>query len=234
MYVVRTKYRTQLLHLGSEGRFHPRMTSDVTTAHDGPSRALIAGVVAVVLLAIGALVLLTRGDDGDAASDEVRHVTVTGSTLPVLEPPGDPTEGTEAPAVAGEDFDGQPVVIEPDGRPKVIVFVAHWGPHCQEEVPVLAEWLAENGPPDDVDLYAVSSRTDPQLPNHPPSAWLEREGFDVPTIADDEDASALTAFGASAFPFFVALDGEHRVVARTSGEIPIDEWEELLARASGD
>jgi cytochrome c biogenesis protein CcmG/thiol:disulfide interchange protein DsbE len=199
----------------------------------GPSRALVGAVLGVVVLAVLGLFVLTARGDGDdpQVSDEVRAVTVTGETLATFPGSDDPAAGSEAPAVSGEGFDGRPLTVEPDGRPKVIVFLAHWCPHCRDEVPVLAAWLDENGAPDDLDLYAVASRTDPELPNHPPSEWLEREGFDVPTIADDADASALMSFGASAFPFFVALDADHRVVARTSGELSVAEWEALLEAA---
>lgn len=203
------------------------------TRRTGPSPALVAAVVAVVAVAVLVLVVVAGGSDGGDAevSADVRPVTVAGDALTRFPGSDDPAAGTVAPAVSGEGFDGTSVAIEPDGRPKVIVFVAHWCPHCRDEVPVLAAWLDDNGAPDDVDLYAVASRTDPELPNHPPSEWLEREGFDIPTVADDADASALTAFGASAFPFFVALDSEHRVVARTSGELPVEEWEAFLDAA---
>ncbi|MDQ3782544.1 MAG: redoxin domain-containing protein, partial [Actinomycetota bacterium] len=51
-------------------------------------------------------------------------------------PADDPAVGIAAPAVVGEDFDGNTVSIDPtDGSPKAIMFLAHWCPHCQAEVP---------------------------------------------------------------------------------------------------
>ena len=40
-----------------------------------------------------------------------------------------------------EDFEGDAVAITNDGRPKIILLFAHWCPHCQNEVPVVTEWL---------------------------------------------------------------------------------------------
>lgn len=98
-------------------------------------------------------------------------------------------------------------------------------------MPVLADWLADNGTPDDVDIYGVATATTPERPNYPPSEWLEREGFDVPVLADDDAASVAQAFGLSGFPYFVAIDADNEVVGRASGELTVEQWEALLDRA---
>jgi RNA polymerase sigma factor (sigma-70 family) len=54
----------------------------------------------------------------------------------------DPAVGRAIPEARGTDFEGSSVAIEHDGRPKVLLFVAHWCPHCQAEVPVVQAWLA--------------------------------------------------------------------------------------------
>ncbi len=117
------------------------------------------------------------------------------------------------------------------GVPKVLVFLAHWCPHCQREVPVLVDWLAEHGKPSDVDIYGIATGSTKDRPNFPPSAWLEKEGWDLPTVADSADGTAGMSFGLSAFPFFVALDADNDVVARGSGELSTEEWEGLLDEA---
>ena len=73
--------------------------------------------------------------------------------------------------------------------------------------------------PDGVELQAVSTAVDASRPNHPPSEWLEDEGWTVPTLVDSEDSTAADALGVSAFPFFVFVDGDGRRSGRTSGEI---------------
>jgi len=45
---------------------------------------------------------------------------------------------------------------------------------------------------------------------------------------------AADAFGLSAFPYFVAVDGSGKVVARTTGEITTDEFTNLAAKSLGN
>jgi thioredoxin-related protein len=82
----------------------------------------------------------------------------------------------------------------------------------------------------------VSTSVSSNSPNYPPSAWLKRVGWKAPTMADsaDKTKSAAEAFGLSAFPYFVAVDGSGKVVARTTGEISTDEFAALAAKALGN
>jgi thiol-disulfide isomerase/thioredoxin len=197
-----------------------------------PVVPLVIGFTA--LLAVVAVVASRGGDRGNGENTglkETRPVTVTGDALAPHGEGGDAAVGALAPTLEGAAFDGAPLSIGADGRPKILVFLAHWCPHCQNEVPILAAWLAENGPPAEVDLYGVASSTDPDRPNYPPSAWLERENWSVPTLADAADNPAAQAFGLSSFPYFVAVDAENRVVARASGELTVRQWEALIDEA---
>lgn len=200
-----------------------------------PVAPIVLGVIA--LFAVIAVVVSRGGDGGDSETppgvEQTRAVEVTGSPLPPAGQGADPAVGSAAPELDGASFDGTPLRIAADGRAKVLVFLAHWCPHCQREVPVLADWLKANELPDGVDVYGVATSTNRDLPNYPPSAWLEREAFDAPTLADDADSTAAGAFGLSGFPFFVALDAQHQVVARASGELTVERWEELLDAAAG-
>jgi cytochrome c biogenesis protein CcmG, thiol:disulfide interchange protein DsbE len=173
------------------------------------------------------------GDDGPAAIEEVRDVEVTGTALADYEDGNDAALGVPAPVLEGQTFDGAGVTIGEKGRPQLVFFVAHWCPHCQKEVPVISEWLDEAGEPDDVVLRAVSTGVNKDAPNYPPSEWLDREGWPVKTLADDADSTAAKAFGLSAYPFFVALNADGEVVARTSGELTVPQLEALLEAARG-
>jgi cytochrome c biogenesis protein CcmG, thiol:disulfide interchange protein DsbE len=136
--------------------------------------------------------------------------------------------------VRGQSFDGSPVDIRNDGRAKLILFVAHWCPHCQKEVPLLAKHLKSKSLPSGVDLYTVSTGVDSARPNYPPSSWLDKEGWTTPTLADSEDGKAADTYGLSAFPYFIAVDGSGKVVARTTGEISTDDFDALAMRALGN
>jgi thiol-disulfide isomerase/thioredoxin len=193
-----------------------------------PLFPIVIGVIAVALL--GVVIVSAVGDDDSSSSgggiEETRPVTVTGDPLAPFANEAiedDPAVGATAPIVIGSGFSGDRVVIADDGRPKAVAFVAHWCPHCQSEIPRLAAWLEENDLPDNVDLIIVASSTSAGQSNYPPSEWLADAGLsDIPTIADNESSDALVAFGAGGFPYWVYLDEDHQVVARTSGEYPDD------------
>lgn len=193
----------------------------------------VAGLV--LLLAVAAIVSSGGSEEKDRSAqgvEEIRPVTVTGTPLAEFEPGGaDPAVGQTIPEVKGQSFDGSPVTIGNDGRSKLIVFVAHWCPHCQKEIPLLADWLKSNSLPGGVDLYTVSTGVTDKRPNYPPSAWLEKERWTAKTLADSAEQQAANAFGLSAFPYFVAVDGSGKVVARTSGEITTGQFAELAQSA---
>ena len=182
---------------------------------------IILGVVAAVVVAGLVAVCTVRGDEPDAV-----QVTVTGEPIPVLAgnaPVGqDVAFGWDAPLISGSDWKGNPVTIDPsDGRPKLIVFLAHWCPHCQEEVPEVQAWLNETGGSSAVDLYGVATSINRSRPNWPPGDWLEREGWTSPTIMDKNNRASI-AYGLSAFPYWVALNSEGKVVFRIARGIGIE------------
>ena len=193
---------------------------------------LIGGVV--VLAAVIALVAGSGGGNDKPRVGETRDVTVSGDALPKSDDPvNDPAVGLKIPDVSGSLFDGTPIRITKNGHPKLLVFLAHWCPHCQKEVPVVTRYLDEQGGlPDAVDLLAMATSTTPSRPNYPPSAWLEREGWPVPTMADDAASSAGNAFGISSFPAFIAVSPTGTVVARRTGEISTDEFQQLIDLAA--
>ncbi len=196
---------------------------------------VLVGVV--VLLAVVAVVVSRGSDDSEsdtavANEQQVRPVAVTGSPLPLFtDSATDPAVGALAPAVAGASFDGSPVSITRDGRPKVLVFAAHWCPHCQREIPVLVDHLRDQPVPSGVDVILVATGTTDTRPNYPPSAWLAKEGWTHPVLVDDADATASAAYGLAAYPYFVAIDSSGRAVSRTSGEISVAEFDQLVATA---
>ena len=130
----------------------------------------------------------------------------------------DPAIGVVAPSLAGQEFDGTPIDVKP-GAPTLVIFLAHWCPHCQREVPVLTQWEQAGGVPDGVDVIGIATATDPALPNYPPSKWLADENFPFPVMVDSEASDAAIAYGLSGYPYFVVLDASGQVVQRASGEI---------------
>ena len=198
------------------------------------SAPLLWGLAVLVCILAVAAVALTRHDAKQTpkGKSETAPVTVSGTPLPAFPDSGaDPAVGKAAPGLRGTDFDGKPVVIAPDGRPKLIMFVAHWCPHCQREVPLIARWL-KGGMPARVELYSVATSTNAQQPNYPPSAWLAREGWPLPVLTDDANGTAAQAYGLTSFPYFVFIDSSGKVAERLTGEQPISTVQASLARIS--
>jgi cytochrome c biogenesis protein CcmG, thiol:disulfide interchange protein DsbE len=205
------------------------------------------GMLGVVAAAGIAAFLVNRGDDGPppapapGAIQETAPVSVAGSPLTplpgdatgLIDPATDAAVGAAAPVLTGQSFDGSPVGIGLDGRAKVVVFLAHWCPHCRAEVPVVAAWLRGGGSSPELDWYSVSTSVDASVPNYPPSAWLASEGWSIPVLADSDDGAAAEAYGLSSFPYFVAVSSDGTVAARASGELTIDELDALARAATG-
>ena len=202
-----------------------------TTA--SPSRTgVYVGLALVVVVALVAAIVLSRPDENTDSMPLDATVTVSGDSLPSFEgdPATDDAIGLTAPSLTGEDFDGNQVAIANDGRPKVILFLAHWCPHCQREVPVLQSYSDETGFPDSVDIYSVATSYSSTQPNWPPSAWLEREGWTFPALVDDPESTAFHAFGQGNFPYYVLIDSNGQVALRMSGEQDPAALAELLVQ----
>jgi cytochrome c biogenesis protein CcmG/thiol:disulfide interchange protein DsbE len=186
---------------------------------------LIIGIGIVAVLAIAVVAALSTGGGNGSPGIEVAEtqpVTVVGTALPRYPDDGsdDPAVGMPAPEVSGLSFDGTPVSITNDGRPKIILFLAHWCSHCQNDVELLTAYVKDNGLPPDVALYSVATGTDAGAPNYPPSEWLKE--WPLPVIADSPQSEAAQAFGLSAFPFFVLVTADGIVDFRFPGEVQPD------------
>lgn len=192
---------------------------------------IIGGVVGLGLIVW--LAVAIAGEEEADASIGYGDPVVTGDALPLYNSSAaaDPVVGMSAPTVEGADWNDNEVTIEADGRPKVVLFLAHWCPHCQAEVPVVQDWIDSGNLPEGVDLYSVATSTDRLRPNWPPQEWLEDEGWTVPVIMDDEIGSVAGHFGMAGTPFYVVLDGDNNVVRRISGEIGTAGLDVLVAEA---
>lgn len=199
------------------------MISPLTTLDDGRARAASLPVLAigvVVVAALGALALsLFRGEETTATDFDTAVTSVGGTALPQLPDEGaDPAVGQVAPDLKGEDLVGDTVVAPTTGKPTVLVFVAHWCPHCRRDVPVVQEWIDAGKKPADVDLIGIATAMNASRPNYPPSEWLTKQRWSSPIIADAGNQAA-DAFGLSAYPFWVAIGADGRVLHRATGEL---------------
>ncbi len=188
---------------------------------------IAAGAVVVILVAAVIFSAAKKDSDGSSGGNdsgvttgEFGSVTVTGAPLSPFAAGADPTIGETIPTVVGKNFAGDPVTIAPDGKAQMIVFLAHWCPHCNAEAPRLADYLRANGgTPAGTQLTLVPTGSDPNAPNWPPSEWIDQMKLgDERVLVDDEQQAAAKAFGLSSYPFIVMTDGDGKVVARVAGE----------------
>ena len=113
-------------------------------------------------------------------------MNISGTPLPpFVSPQGDQAVGLAAPTVDGLSFGGTEIAITPS-QPTMLVFLAHWCPHCQAEVPRLVEWYEAGQTPEGLNVIGVITGTDEASPNYPPSSWLEREEWPFPVLVDAE------------------------------------------------
>lgn len=201
--------------------------------------AVVIGVVLVGILAV-VLVASGGGDDSsgggtDAVAEISENVTTEGTALPRYTGTGtDPAVGMEAPTLASIDFDGNPATAGgATGSPYALVFLAHYCPHCQAEVPRLVN-VARNGTIEGVEVIGIPTATTSEAPNYPPSEWLAEEDWPFPILLDDDAGSAAQAYGLSAYPFMVFVDADGAVAGRISGEVSEADLEKVFrALAAG-
>jgi thiol-disulfide isomerase/thioredoxin len=193
---------------------------------------IVIGAIVAVLALAGIAVGAGGGDDesggvlapGETVAEpsgpveENRPVETADAPLPRLGEGQDPAIGTAFPTIDGQSFDGDPISLGgPTDGPTLLVFLAHWCPHCNDEIPELIELRNRDGIPADMTVIGVSTGVDNTAPNYPPSEWLVDKGWPWEAMADDSDSTAFAYAGGSGFPYLVVLDADGNVLARDSG-----------------
>ena len=202
----------------------------------------VALVVVVVALAGTIAIGLSSGtsapsvddDNGAIITGQFQDVTVTGTALPTLPREGsDPALDTAAPTLSGYDFRGNPISVNTpeDTRNTLLVFLAHWCPHCNEEVPRLVEWREKGLIPDNLRVVGIATGSRNDAPNWPPSDWFEEKKWPFEVMADSEEQTAAVAYGLSAYPFMAVVDAEGILRTRFSGQVETTALTEIINAA---
>jgi len=193
-----------------------------------PRSIPIVGIVFAVVAVLAVVAVVFAGNT--AVGSEFGDPQVEGQLSPMPQNAAIDTTATgqTAPTSIGRDFDGNEVRIENDGRAKAIVFLAHWCPHCQSEVPAVQAWLNSGGGVEGVDMYSVATAISSTRDNFPSSEWLDREGWTVPVILDDQEASVYSAHGSGGFPFWVFVNSDGTVAVRVAGSTPVVDLEQIM------
>jgi thiol-disulfide isomerase/thioredoxin len=207
-------------------------------AAQNPNRWVVWAVLgAIALVAVIATVVVASSggsDDGTQAQpakfETAPRLTVSGTSLQNF-PAGtrDAAVGMTAPTIDSVDFAGKSAQAGgATGSPYALVFLAHWCPHCQAEVPRLVD-LAKGGKIAGVDVIGIPTGTTDEAPNYPPSEWLAGEDWPFPVVLDTANRKAAAAYGLTGYPYFVFVDAQGKVVGRTSGEVAPDDLAAIFA-----
>lgn len=215
----------------------------------GSVRLVIIAVVVAITVAF-VVAMVAGGDSSDDGSTpettsgvpvvpngsaENQPVDVGGTALlPLLDEAADPAVGRTAPSLSGATFDGRPISVTPgsDGD-TLLVFLAHWCPHCNAEIPVLLAWQAAGGVPDGLSVVGISTAVSAERPNYPPSEWIAAKGWTWPVLADSVQQDAAAAYGVSGYPFLVIVGSDGTVKARTSGEKSLESLDAWVTATLG-
>jgi len=189
---------------------------------------IIGGAIVLVIglaVAIG-VSLVDEPLDGNLPEGET---TISGDVLPEYAGENDIniSVGLQAPSFSGPDQNSEIISLEKNGKSKILLFLAHWCPHCQAEVPVVQEYIDTFGLPADVEVIGILTSIDRSRDNYPPHDWLVKEGWSEIQIYD-LDREIGTAYGLNAFPYWVTLDKELKVVNRVTGELTPDQITVLI------
>lgn len=189
-------------------------------------------VVVAAIVVVGIVALIVTAGGGDAGTAAYGEVEVSGESLSVHQGPldADPAIGAQAPTFDGQDAQGESTPIDwDDGKPKLVLFLAHWCSHCQVEVPMITEVAADGGVPDEIEILGVATGTDSTRGNYPPGDWLEEEQWPFPVVMDDEDGTLSQAFGVHAFPYWVFVGPDGEVLGRRAGAIGEDAFRAFVS-----
>lgn len=213
----------------------------MSNSSSGRGKFIVGAIIAIVIGGAAIVAISSSSSKSDVATgvvSEFSDITVTGDALPAFDSVStavDTAIGMPAPVISGKGFTGTSITTEGTGTPMLLLFLAHWCPHCQREVPLLVQWEKDGKTPTGIDVIAVATGTDPANPNYPPSEWLAREEFPAlwPVIADSKDKAAANAFGLSGYPYFVLVDAQGKVFKRASGEIAMDDLTAMINEMIG-
>ena len=218
----------------------------------GGKGALWATIVVVIALVAGVIVWAAKRSDSTATPSSSTPAGSTTPGLPDSQPvkvsgkvleqfdsakSPDPAVGVVAPVLEGKDFQGNPVVVDATKTgPVMLVFLAHWCPHCNREVPRLNTWKHSGQVPAELHVIGVTTAVSKTSPNYPPAQWISDKGWEWPVLADQSTGDgtagiAAGAMGASGWPYFVIIGKDGKVKVRVSGEVEVADLQKIVTKA---
>ncbi len=181
-------------------------------------------------LATGSLV----APAASGASTATAPSAPTGYLPPFEGEPDDARDVVLGDVTGVEYYTDTEMTIDPaDGIARAWLIWAHWCPYCQQELPPLSEWYAENADLyPNVELISITSSIDPTRGN-PLESYLDELQLPFPAILDP-DLALAEQFGLSAYPFWVFTAGDGTTLLRTAGLLGVEQIEDLFGRLEAE
>jgi len=202
------------------------------------------GVVSLILVLI--IVLIFSGNSSNQVTGSFKgNINIQGETVAQLPQHFDRDcifhsvalcKGFESaaniiiPDIEGISISGEPFKIQNDGRKKIILFLAHWCPHCQVEVEVFESWIKTRGVPEDFDIYGIATANNPSQEKYPPETWLKEGNWEFPTIIDTDSDNIAKIFGVTSFPYWVLVDSENKILTRLTGTFKEEDIDVIVSK----
>jgi len=180
---------------------------------------LLLGSVASVSLLIGCSSGggETSSGTGTETVNNFATETVTNIEQPIDgvftgDPASDPARGKPAPIITTNQN-----VWPAEDKYTVMFSIAHWCPHCDDELPNIID--AAQSASDDVEVVLVSSAEDKTADNFPGDEWIRSKGWEGVVIDDTPTSAVLQSFGSNSFPFAMVVGPDGNVISRTVGSL---------------
>ena len=160
---------------------------------------------------------------------ENAKVQIRGKYLPELVPGYQDTAiGLQAPEIKGTDLDGGEIYVGGEGPTTLIMVLAHWCPHCRNEVRELSPFINETDSLDRIRIVSLLTSIDAERANFPPHTWLDLEKWPVRSIVDTPSSQIAHAYGVNSFPFFIVINDKGKVLLRLTGRLGVETLLKLL------
>jgi thiol-disulfide isomerase/thioredoxin len=181
-----------------------------------------AAVAALIVIGLAVILLTPKTPTGTVLSPP-GSVTISRATGPQLAP-GESVPDFTAPRLEG----GTVRWSDYAGHPTVLAIWAPWCPHCQRELPILAQAAADYP---SVKVVTVATAIG-QEPGPSVESYLQSHNLSFTVGIDDTNTSILKGMGVSSFPtvYYVGADG--KVVRATVGELPLSQMESYFSQIS--
>jgi len=161
----------------------------------------------------------------------ISDIEITGEKIEISIPNSgvDSASGKFSPVINHKISNDNPIVSYPENTPTIFLFVAHWCPFCQEELPEVIQWIEEDQILEKgVKVVLIVTSIDSEKPNYPPDAWLFNEKWQYPVIYDDQKNLIAEHFGVSYFPSWVFTENDGMVAFTHAGKITKEELSQLV------